>query len=163
MSRIRTFVRRRLARLRRHQQREKSLPTAPRGSPTFRYDASLRIGGIGRHHDEIVARTGLVPMIVHRKGEPRISLRRPLWTEDLWVLNSPLGERASLDEHAAWLWQAVRPHRAYFESLLAEASRADLWLGCLSESAYPVLSLDPGSLEIVRELKLGLAFNFTCV
>jgi hypothetical protein len=163
MSRIRTFVRRRLARLRRRQLREKSMPATPRGSPTFRYDASLRISGIGRHHDEIVARTGLAPMLVHLKGEPRGSTRRPHWTEDLWVLGSPLGERASLDEHAAWLWQAVSPHRAYFESLLADSSRADLWLGCLSESIYPVLSLDPGSLEIVRELKLGLVFNFTCV
>ena len=96
-------------------------------------------------------------------GEPRGSTLRPHWSEDLWVLGSPLGERASLDEHAAWLWQAVSPHRAYFESLLAASSRADLWLGCLSESIYPVLSLDPGSLEIVRELKLGLVFNFTCV
>jgi hypothetical protein len=163
MSHIRNLAQRRLARLRRRQQREKSLPASRRGSSAFFYDASLRISGIGRHHDDIVARTGLVPKIVHLKGEPRASARHPQWTEDLWVLDSPLGERASLDAHAAWLWQAVRPHRAYFESLLAEASRADLWLGCLSESAFPVLGLDPGSLEIVRELKLGLAFNFTCV
>jgi transcriptional regulator with XRE-family HTH domain len=32
---------------------------------------------------------------------PRASARHPQWTEDLWVLDSPLGERASLDAHAA--------------------------------------------------------------
>lgn len=165
MTRIATFTRRRLARLRRRRQREQVAPAGVlrRSTLPFRYDASFHLEGVGRHHADITARTGLVPKFVHLKGE----LRRPggdrRWPEDLWVLESPLGERASLKEHLDWLWAAVRPHKTYFEGLIAEASRADVWLGCLSESSYPVLQADAASLDIVRELKLGLRFNFTCI
>jgi len=65
----------------------------------FRFDASLRIGGIGEYHAAIESVTGIVATRAHRKGEPRGSVRHPYWDEDLWVLESPLGEAASIDEH----------------------------------------------------------------
>jgi len=55
------------------------------------------------------------------------------------------------------------PHKVYFATLIEKAAWADLWLGCLSESAYPVLSAKPESLQLRRELNIGLVFNFTCV
>ncbi len=57
----------------------------------------------------------------------------------------------------------MTPRTARFEGLIAEASRADIWLGCLSERSCPVLESDAASLDILRELKLGLRFNFTCL
>jgi hypothetical protein len=106
--------------------------------------------------------TGLVATRAHRKGAP-YGLRGKTRREDLWLLESPLGERASHDEHLQWLWSQVGPHREQFERLIQQAAWADICLGCLSESAYPVLSLKPESLQIVHELKLDLSFNFTVV
>lgn len=55
----------------------------------YRFDASLRIVGVGAHHDAISLRTGLLPARSIRKGERRVGQR--LWTQDVWLLDSPLG------------------------------------------------------------------------
>jgi hypothetical protein len=163
MARIRTFTLRRLKHLRRRAQKVRSAPTVLRSTLPFRFDACLRIAGIGEHHEELAAHTGIVPTRSHKKGEVRSRRRDIQWAEDLWLLESPLGEHASLDEHLIWLAQTVAPHKEYFGSLIAKASWADICLGCLSESAYPVLSAEPSSLALIRELPLALSFNFTCV
>lgn len=85
------------------------------------------------------------------------------WTEDLWRLESPLGELATIDQHLEWLRARIAPHRTYFAELCARAEWADLCLGCLSDSPYPVLSASPGALALMKDLDLGLSFNFTCV
>jgi hypothetical protein len=126
----------------------------------FRYDASFRIGGLGDVQDEIETLTGLKATRAFRAGEP-LGLRGSTRKESLWLLQSPLGERASHDEHVNWLWTQIAPHKDQFRKLVQEAVWADVCLGCISESAYPVLSVEPSSLDIVRELRIGLAFNFT--
>jgi hypothetical protein len=161
MTKIATTTRRRLERLRRRQQRVVCYGTAPRSSLPFRFDASLRISGIGSQHEAITLNTGISPSAKHLKGEPRFGTKR--WTEDVWVLRSPLGEGASLEEHLDWLWATVSPYKAYFKDLVAVASSASVVLGCLSESPYPFFSVGDGAMKIVRELELGCSFNFTCV
>ncbi len=163
MARIRTSIQRRLPRLRRRRQKEIQVPTLLRSGIPFRYDASLRIAGIGEFHEEIFIKTGISPTKVHRKGEPRTALTTKLWDQDLWILRSPLGEQASLNEHLEWLWKAVSPYKNYFAGLISKAAWADVCLGCLSESAFPVLSASADSLSLTRELNLGLSFNFTCL
>jgi hypothetical protein len=162
MPRINTATRKRIARARRRRLREVVVRTPIR--KTFpRFDASLRIAGVGVHHEGISTETGLVPSYVHRAGDRR-SIRSPrlgVWSEDIWILKSPLGERASLEEHLNWLWRIVAPHKAYFEQLVAKAAWADVCLGCLSASVMPVWTVPANSLGITRELNLGLSFNFT--
>jgi hypothetical protein len=85
-----------------------------------------------------------------------------VYAEDLWLLASPL-VNASLDQHLEWLWTAISPHTPTFKKLAEEATWADICLGCLSESAFPVLSVKAQSMAIARELEIGLSFNFTCV
>lgn len=131
MARIRTRNRRRLAHLRRRREREKNVRTFARPASEYRFDASLRIVGIGSYHDEILIETGISPTRAHRKGEPRgRAAALGFWPEDLWCLESPLGERASLDQHLEWLRTTVEPHKAYFAELIANAAGADLCLGC---------------------------------
>ena len=134
-----------------------------RSTTPFRYDASLRILGVGARHSEITEKTGLAPTRVHRRGEPRLGGQGRTHEQDLWLLASPLGERASLEEHVLWLWAAVAPHQAYFEELIEASTSADLCLGCLSESAFPFLELGEPALEIMKKLRLGFTFNFTCL
>ena len=163
MIRIPTFVRRRLERLRRRQEKQLNEPFFKRSSHPFRYDASFRIGGVGELHDDISQNTGLSPTRCHTKGQLRFRNSKKCWDEDIWVLKSPLGELVTLEEHLEWLWQTIRPHQAYFEKVIAKSTWSDVCLGCLSESAFPLLHVDASSLTIARELRLSLSFNFTCV
>ncbi len=160
--RVPTQVRRRLTRLRSRRSRQREAPTVLQSSVLFRYDACLRLGGLGAAQDDVTALTGLSPTRAHRKGD-LIGFRGKVRKEDLWLFESPLGELASHDEHLQWLWNQIEPHQEQFRKLVQQAAWADVCLGCLSESAYPVLSVQPESLKIVHELKLGLSFNFTVV
>lgn len=164
MARISTATRRRLDRLKRRHEKIVRTPTYRGRRFLYEFDASLRLIGVGVHHEAITQKTGLTPTYTHRKGEQRStrSVRKP-WQEDMWRLQSPLGPDASLDEHLGWLCGAIEPHRDYFRELIAECSKADIILGCLSESPYPFLTVDAESLRLLREMKLGISFNFTCV
>jgi hypothetical protein len=133
-----------------------------RSSVPFRYDACLRIGGLGELQEEIERLTGLAATKSHRKGDS-VGMRGRIRQEDLWLLSSPLGEQANHDEHLEWLWCQVKPHVEQFRVLMERAAWSDVCLGCLSESAYPMLTVEPKSLEIVRELNIGFSFNFTLV
>lgn len=162
MARISTQVQRRLSRLRRRRARRQAEPSVRRSSTPFRYDACLRLAGLGQTQEAIEQLTGVASSYVHRKGDAigRSGRQRK---EDLWLLASPLGEQASLDEHLGWLWLQVEPHREAFRRYIQQVSWADVCLGCLSESVYPVLTISPKSLQILRELDLALSFNFTVV
>jgi hypothetical protein len=165
MPRISTATRKRLDRSRRRRQREIGVREPVRGGFPFRFDASLLIAGVGAQHDTISRETGLFPSHAHTAGEWRSTRSATLgvWPEDLWILASPLGELASLDEHLDWLWSAIAPHKPYFDRLIADAAWAKVSLGCFSESIYPVLNVDTKSMKIMREMNLGLSFNITCV
>ena len=158
--RIPTNIQRRLARLRKRSLREREAPQVMRSSVPFRYDACLRIGGLGDIQEQVLGLTGVLATKSHRKGDP-VGLQGRSRQEDLWLLASPLGEQASHDEHLEWRWCQIRSNVEQFRILIERAKWSDVCLGCLSESAYPVLAIEPKSLEIVRELRIGLSFNFT--
>lgn len=164
MARISTATRRRLDRIARRHERIAGTPSYRGRNFLYKFDASLRLIGIGEHHEAITRNTGLTPTHVHRKGERRStrSVYRP-WQEDMWLLQSPLDPGASLDEHLGWLSGAIEPHSHYFRELVEQCSKADIILGCLSESPSPFLTVDAESLRMLRELKLGISFNFTCL
>lgn len=165
MARMSTRLRRRMKRFSRRTENMVRTPAvAPPNFRLYRFDATFRLTGVGEHHDTITALTGLEPTHSHRKGESRShrSTFRP-WQEDAWMIDSPMGPNASLDQHLAWLWRAISPHKVYFSTLIAQASSADIVLGCLSESPSPVLTVEGQSLELLKALDLSIAFNFTCV
>lgn len=106
-------------------------------------------------------KTGILPTRTTRKGERQTGKR--LWSADVWLLDSPLGGEASLDEHVQWLWDTVAPHRDYFREIISQSSSADIVLGCFSESPYPYLTVTNDSLRHLMDLHVGVSFNFTCV
>lgn len=106
--------------------------------------------------------TGVAPTRTFRRGDP-VGARGKTRQEDLWILASPLGETATMDEHLQWLWNQVEPHAEAFRCFIEHAKWADVNIGCLSESAFPILSASATSLRLLRELDLGLSFNFTLV
>ncbi|MFN7855161.1 MAG: DUF4279 domain-containing protein [Acidovorax sp.] len=164
MSRVSTNVQRRLDRVSRRRKRVVADLSYQRRPFLYEFDASLRLSGLGEHHDEIRRQTGLEPTHSHLKGELRSprSKMKP-WEEDLWVLQSPLGNQASLDEHLEWLWIKIAPHKDYFAKLAARSVQADVVLGCLTESPYPYLTTKSSSLQLLKELNVGVSFNVTFV
>lgn len=113
------------AQVRRRRQRQLHLPVHVRSTKPYRFDACLRIAGVGARHEEIGRVTGLVTARSHRKGDAIRKSKRS-YSDDLWLLESPLGDDASLDEHVNWLWQAVEPHTALFVELGRQATWADV-------------------------------------
>ncbi|MDH4447977.1 MAG: DUF4279 domain-containing protein [Acidovorax sp.] len=161
MARTSTSVRRRLERGRRRQEKILGNPSY-QGRPCFySFDASLRIAGVGLHHDAISLKTGILPTRTTRKGERRTGEKR--WSEDVWLLASPLRGDVSLDAHVQWLWDTVAPHQDYFREVISESTSADVVLGCFSESPYPYFTVKSESLRRLMNLGVGVSFNFTCV
>ena len=161
MARISTSVRRRLERGRRRQAKILGNPSYQGRPRLYSFDASLRLAGAGLHHDAISLETGILPTRTTRKGERQTAQR--LWSEDVWLLDSPLGADASLDEHVQWLWDAVAPHQDYFQEVISQSASADIVLGCFSESTYPYFTVKNESLRRLMNLGMGISFNFTCV
>jgi hypothetical protein len=126
----------------------------------YEFGAAFCIYGLGPRHADISAKTGLKASQEHRTGDVRRPGGTP-WSNDAWILNSPLGRPASLSAHAAWLWKRVSPHQRYFKRILKEAEAALLSFGCRTENWWPMLEVDARSLAMVHELGLSIAFNMT--
>ena len=131
-------------------------------SPLYKFDAAIRIGGAGKHHDAIGASTGLIATRTHLAGEKISRFLERTWSEDFWSLSSPLDRSLPLDDHVRWLLCSVTPHIEYLNSVIKEAAWADLCLGCLSDSPYPLITVDSSATELIKKLNLQISFNFTC-
>lgn len=162
MTRLTTAAKRRLARVDRRHALYRSAPVRRMGFPLFYYDASVRIGGAGHLHPAIAEQTGLQPSRAHLAGDMVSKRSGRTYKEDIWILQSPLPDSASLDAHVAWLLTALSPHAHYLATVIEQAAWADLCLGCRSEVSYPLITAGPTATTLVSMLKLRLAFNFTC-
>ncbi len=141
MTRLSTATKRKLTRIQKRHERISSTRTYPVISPYFQFDASIRIGGAGSYHESIVLATGLTPSTSYLASD-KVSARCRVRKEDLWILASPLSGNLPIDEHINWLLDAVSPHEAFLTKILEKAVWADLCLGCLSDSPYPMIVTD---------------------
>ncbi|MFA6063607.1 MAG: DUF4279 domain-containing protein [Gallionella sp.] len=155
-------MKRKLARIQKRHRRISLRKFERVTSPFFTFDAAIRIGGAGQFHDEIFTKTGLVPSHSHLAGEKVSSHSAGVRKEDIWVLNSPLDRSKPLDEHIDWLLKTITPHIDYLSNITKNASWADLCLGCLSDIPYPIISTSESATELIKQLNLTIAFNFTC-
>ncbi|HYG61076.1 MAG TPA: DUF4279 domain-containing protein [Thermoanaerobaculia bacterium] len=120
----------------------------------FAFSASLRVLDAPERHEEIERMTGLRPSHVHLRGDLANEKSGRRWTRDVWGLKSPLSKETSMTEHLFWLWEQVKPHQAYFESLIAAGVRVDVFCGYRSNCGYAGFDLNPEAFEIVRALRL---------
>lgn len=159
---MRTSKKRKLQRISKRHARISTRKFYRVTSPCFEFDASIRIGGAGKFHDEILLRTGLAPTRTHLTGDKVSSFSERLRKEDIWILSSPLDRALPLDDHIGWLLEAVAPHIGYLNGVFKEAAWADLCLGCLSDSPYPMIAAGDSATELIKKLNLQISFNFTC-
>lgn len=162
MARISTAMKRKLGRIQKRQETLASQKSYRVTSPFFLFDASIRIGGAGKFHNEITKNTGLSPIRSHLSGD-RVSQRSTaVRNEDIWIFTSPLERTRPIEEHIDWLLNAVSPHVDYLSGITKNAAWADLMLGCLSDIPYPVIATGQSATELIRQLNLTVSFNFTC-
>jgi len=159
---MRTSTKRKIKRISKRHAEISSQKFQRMASPFFDFDASIRIAGVGKYHDEILACTGLAPTRVHLAGEKVSSHSTRLRTEDIWIFSSPLDRMLPLDDHIDWLLESVTPHIGYLEGVMKNAAWADLCLGCLSDIPYPMIVTGGSATELIKKLNLQISFNFTC-
>jgi hypothetical protein len=128
--------------------------------PKFCFSASLRVMDAPELHDEIEVVTGLKPSHAHLKGDkkPRTS---STWDNDIWILQSPLNEKAELTDHLNWLWNTIKPHSDYFKELLQKGRKVDVFCGYRSDSDNAGFIVQPDALEIFASL--NIPFQVSCI
>ncbi|QIF02549.1 DUF4279 domain-containing protein [Roseimicrobium sp. ORNL1] len=129
----------------------------------YKYNVSLRIWNAGAFHQRITEVTGLLATDSHLKDTKHYPDGPPdwLWKHDLWELESPLPKSESWENHIQHIWEQIRPHRDFFSTIISGDVVADICLGCMTDCEAPILRVDQGALEIMRQLPLGIAFNYT--
>ena len=117
-----TAVLRKINRLhRRVDEKSKISVVASRGK-LYEFDASFCITGIGINPASITQNTNLTPTHTHIAGDLRSKFTKRTYIEDMWSLRSPLSTSASLDEHIAWLWNQINPHKKYLADVISKST-----------------------------------------
>ena len=135
----------------------------PRGTTEMsdiwcKVNATLRIFGAGRYHEDIAKVTGLSPTHSHLKGEST-RLKGERAKSDLWNYRSPLGSESKLDAHLMFIQGKVGPHKDFFHKLLREGATIDIFCGYRSNSDQGGFSLETGSLQVLADLRVRLEFS----
>jgi len=130
-------------------------------NPYFRFSASLRVMEAPELHHEIEVVTSLKPSQVHCKGDLKYPGKSYVWENDIWMLDSPLDRKLELTDHLNWLWNTIKPHSAYFKSLLENGIHVDVFCGYRSDCDHAGFEVQPDALEIFT--KLHIPFGVSCV
>lgn len=127
---------------------------APEGEqPYFCFSASLRIFGDIGDLDHISRILGLQPTRIHRKGERKSPRRPDTWQEDAWLYQPPVDENRPLEVHIMALWDRLRPHMAFLNSLKAK-NRVDVICGYRSNSGTAGFEVSHKCLGLFIELEI---------
>jgi len=117
--------------------------------------ASLRITGQGLDFDEISESLGLVASQSHRAGEAQKF--GELFSQDIWLLESPLGKHKHLETHLKWLVRQLKPGFAYLRTL---KSRYKIDVFChYTGYGDGGMSLSPTALSIFIEIGIKLELS----
>jgi hypothetical protein len=125
----------------------------------FAFSASLRIYGDGLPFDKISSQLGVQPTYMHRKGEQRHP-RSPPWPDDAWHFRPSLAETTELAAHIDALWEVLKPHVAYLQSL-KQRYKVDVFCGYRSNCDQAGLEVPHTSLELFTAL--GIPFGVSII
>lgn len=118
--------------------------------------AGLRIMGVGLNLAAISHNLGIDPTYSHKEGDHINS--REKQNQDMWILDSPLDKKKSLDEHLRWLVKHLSNHYDYLKSLKPVA-KIDIFCSYTSEGEQAGFSLSPKSLSVFVELGIKLELS----
>lgn len=118
--------------------------------------AGLRIMGTGLDLAAISHNLGVDPTYTHKKGDRANSKEK--YNQDMWILNSPLDKKKSLDAHLRWLAKHVNAQYDYLRSLKTGA-QIDVFCSYTSEGDQAGFALSPKALSLFVELGIHLELS----
>ncbi len=113
--------------------------------------ASLRIFGPNLDFERITRELGTPPTHTHRTGD--LNRVGKLYENDMWSLDSKLGEQQSLDEHLRWLHRTLSPHHEFLRTAKRTAL-VDVFLSYLSDEDQAGFEISPEAFKIFSELEI---------
>jgi hypothetical protein len=119
------------------------------------FSAALRVMGDRLDLKDISRQLGLVPSHTHRAGE--LDKFGEPYPGDMWLLESPLGNRKHVDTHLKWLLKQLKPRFAYLKSL-KNKFKIDLFCAYTGIDDGG-LSLSPRALSLSTELDIKLELS----
>jgi hypothetical protein len=117
--------------------------------------ASIRIIGNDLVFETISNRLGVSPTHTHKARE--VDKYGNSHTQDMWLLESPLGKQNTLDEHLKWLTRCLAPSYEYLKEL-KNTAKVDIFCSYTSIGDGG-LSLSPESLRMFYEIDLKLEIS----
>jgi hypothetical protein len=121
-----------------------------------KFGAAIRVFGRGLDFDEIARMLGLTPSHSHKAGD--LDSFGKSFTDDMWMVGSPLDKSAPMDAHLWWLRHALLPHRAFLLSL-REKAKVDIYCNAMYFSEQSSLTISSEALRIFVDLNLPLAVS----
>ena len=129
----------------------------PREANYFAYSACLRIFGKILDVDEITHRLGVIPTIVHRRGDRR-KPSSPPYAQDMWSYTVPVKESEPLHLHIDALWNTFKERKQYLLQLKHDLT-VDVFLGYRSNCDHAGVEVPYRSLEMFRELQIPFGLS----
>jgi len=99
---------------------------------------------------------GIAPTYTHKKGDRASSKEK--YTQDMWILDSPLDKKKNLDAHLRWLAKHLSSHYDYLRSLKS-AAQIDVFCSYTSEGDQAGFSLSSQGLSMFAELGIKLELS----
>jgi uncharacterized protein DUF4279 len=120
--------------------------------------AGLRIMGTGLDLAAITHNLEVDPTHTHKKGDR--ARAKEEYKQDIWILNSSLDKKESLDAHLGWLAEHLSVHYDYLRSLKPVA-QIDVFCSYTVEGDQGGFSLSCESLSLFVEL--GINFELSII
>lgn len=130
------------------------------------YHAWFLVRDFESHPKEITDQLGIEPTDIKVKGEYKlIGKKNPqkiINRENLWILDSELSKKSSLEDHLKQLLNKVKPYRQNFIEL-AQKYKLELNCAVYYYEANPGIFLESDIIKEVSELNASLNLDIYCL
>jgi len=123
------------------------------------FSAALRIRNAAHLHEQLSRNLGMAPSSVTVRGQPAGALGKPA-PQDMWVLDAPIPEEAPLQQHLAWLADAIAGREPYLKQLLADGIEIDVFCGYRTNADYSHYTVPAGSFQFASDLGIPLHMSY---
>ena len=126
-----------------------------KGRPNFRFGVGLRIKDAPFLHGEITETLGQ-PTECHVAGEAVWNNPERHWPNDIWLIDSPLGDEKDINEHLAWLADFIRPHHARLAEWRSRGAHIDVYMYYDCDEEHRGFGLRPDAISLLAALGVPL-------
>ena len=106
-------------------------------------------------HGEISLTLG-DPTECHHRGEEKYDRPGRYWSNDIWVVNSPLPERSEIHDHLGWLCDFVEPHEDKLRIWMSSGARIDMFFTYSCSDEVRGFGVSPELLSVFSRLGIRM-------